>query len=59
LPAQQAADQSEALQDSQAALQANKATFFFRLERDLEKVNTFYLQKEAEVNDVNPECGDR
>ncbi|KAM3420511.1 hypothetical protein BST61_g3778 [Cercospora zeina] len=39
----------EALQDSQASLQANKATFFFRLERELEKVNTFYLQKEAEL----------
>ncbi|KAK1076721.1 phosphate system positive regulatory protein pho81 [Friedmanniomyces endolithicus] len=49
LPAQQATDQGEALQDSQAALQANKATFFFRLERELEKVNTFYLQKEAEL----------
>lgn len=36
--------------DPQAALQANKATFFFRLERELEKVNTFYLQKEAEVS---------
>ncbi|PIA93435.1 Ankyrin repeat protein nuc-2 [Cercospora beticola] len=39
----------EPLQDSQASLQANKATFFFRLERELEKVNTFYLQKEAEL----------
>ncbi|RDL39039.1 SPX-domain-containing protein [Venustampulla echinocandica] len=53
--------------DSQAALQANKATFFFQLvsqaplvggsrakmakkERELEKVNAFYLQKEAELN---------
>lgn len=36
-------------QDPQTSLQANKATFFFRLERELEKVNTFYLQKEAEV----------
>ncbi|PSK34424.1 Glycerophosphodiester phosphodiesterase GDE1 [Elsinoe australis] len=35
--------------DSKASLQANKATFFFRLERELEKVNTFYLQKEAEL----------
>ncbi|KAI9794819.1 MAG: phosphate system positive regulatory protein pho81 [Peltula sp. TS41687] len=33
----------------QTALQANKATFFFRLERELEKVNAFYLQKEAEL----------
>jgi CDK inhibitor PHO81 len=39
----------EPLQDHQASLQANKATFFFRLERELEKVNIFYLQKEAEV----------
>ncbi|KAL2050154.1 hypothetical protein ABVK25_009515 [Lepraria finkii] len=35
--------------DPQASLQANKATFFFRLERELEKVNAFYLQKEAEL----------
>ncbi|KAL1838337.1 hypothetical protein VTJ49DRAFT_2798 [Mycothermus thermophilus] len=52
LPAQdgtsrQAAPLSAA--DSQAALQANKATFFFQLERELEKVNAFYLQKEAEL----------
>ena len=37
------------LDDPQASLQANKATFFFRLERELEKVNAFYLQKEAEL----------
>lgn len=30
-------------------LQDNKATFFFRVERELEKVNSFYLQKEAEL----------
>ncbi|KAH7004988.1 hypothetical protein EDB82DRAFT_551427 [Fusarium venenatum] len=35
--------------DSQAALQANKATFFFQLERELDKVNAFYMQKEAEL----------
>ncbi|KAI1187872.1 hypothetical protein F5B17DRAFT_300595 [Nemania serpens] len=35
--------------DTQAALQANKAKFFFQLERELEKVNAFYLQKEAEL----------
>ncbi|CAN9256390.1 unnamed protein product [Alternaria alternata] len=35
--------------DPQSSLQANKATFFFRVERELEKVNTFYLQKEAEL----------
>ncbi|KAI9678175.1 MAG: phosphate system positive regulatory protein pho81 [Caeruleum heppii] len=40
---------SAALEEPQATLQANKATFFFRLERELEKVNTFYLQKEAEL----------
>jgi CDK inhibitor PHO81 len=41
--------QRPAAGDSQAALQANKATFFFQLERELDKVNVFYLQKEAEV----------
>ncbi|KAL8812627.1 MAG: hypothetical protein Q9200_000886 [Gallowayella weberi] len=35
--------------DPRVSLQANKATFFFRLERELEKVNAFYLQKEAEL----------
>ncbi|KAI9776676.1 MAG: phosphate system positive regulatory protein pho81, partial [Candelina submexicana] len=39
---------AEAL-DPQASLQANKATFFFQLERELEKVNALYLQKEAEL----------
>ncbi|KAF2127050.1 SPX-domain-containing protein [Dothidotthia symphoricarpi CBS 119687] len=34
--------------DPRSSLQANKATFFFRVEREIEKVNTFYLQKEAE-----------
>ncbi|OCB90859.1 cyclin-dependent protein kinase inhibitor [Sanghuangporus baumii] len=29
--------------------QAHKAAFFFKLERELEKINTFYLQKEAEL----------
>ncbi|RSL67832.1 Ankyrin repeat protein nuc-2 [Fusarium sp. AF-6] len=48
------ASQNDALRsatpvDSQAALQANKATFFFQLERELDKVNAFYLQKEAEL----------
>ncbi|KAH9482952.1 Ankyrin repeat protein nuc-2 [Psilocybe cubensis] len=28
---------------------AHKAAFFFKLERELEKINAFYLQKEAEV----------
>jgi CDK inhibitor PHO81 len=36
-------------QDPQQLLQANRATFFFRLERELEKVNTFYLQKQEEL----------
>ncbi|KAK3344013.1 ankyrin repeat protein nuc-2, partial [Lasiosphaeria hispida] len=35
--------------DSRATLQANRATFFFQLERELEKVNALYLQKEAEL----------
>ncbi|OSX60380.1 hypothetical protein POSPLADRAFT_1148806, partial [Postia placenta MAD-698-R-SB12] len=29
--------------------QAQKAAFFFRLERELEKINAFYLEKEAEL----------
>lgn len=36
-------------QEIQKTLQDNKATFFFRIERELEKVNSFYLQKEAEL----------
>lgn len=32
-----------------ALLQAHKAAFFFKLERELEKINAFYLQKEAEM----------
>ncbi|KAH7320904.1 hypothetical protein B0I35DRAFT_202210 [Stachybotrys elegans] len=36
--------------EPQTALQANKATFFFQLERELDKVNAFYLQKEAELS---------
>ena len=30
-------------------LQAHKAAFFFKLERELEKINAFYLQKEADL----------
>ncbi|KAI4525868.1 hypothetical protein K525DRAFT_234073, partial [Schizophyllum commune Loenen D] len=30
-------------------VQAHKAAFFFKLERELEKINLFYLQKEAEL----------
>ncbi|TQS38175.1 hypothetical protein Golomagni_01327 [Golovinomyces magnicellulatus] len=43
----------EATQDDtencQTALSASKATFFFKLEREIEKVNAIYLQKEAEL----------
>ncbi|KAF2398972.1 hypothetical protein EJ06DRAFT_543679 [Trichodelitschia bisporula] len=49
LPAQNEGIAPGEVVDPQQALQANKATFFFRLERELEKVNTFYLQKEAEL----------
>ncbi|KAI9701309.1 MAG: phosphate system positive regulatory protein pho81 [Bogoriella megaspora] len=44
----QVSNASELL-DPQAFLQANRDKFFFRLERELEKVNKFYLQKEAEL----------
>ncbi|KAK7205004.1 ankyrin repeat protein nuc-2 [Myxozyma melibiosi] len=40
---------SSRLSNIESALQAHKVTFFFRLERELEKVNAFYLQKEAEL----------
>ena len=40
---------SENVEEAQRRLQANKAAFFFKLERELEKVNMFYLQKEAEL----------
>ncbi|KAK5134273.1 hypothetical protein LTR08_006817 [Meristemomyces frigidus] len=49
LQARQAGAEGEPSQDPQAALQANKAAFFFRLDREIERVNTFYLQKEAEL----------
>ncbi|KAL9598392.1 MAG: hypothetical protein Q9179_003939 [Wetmoreana sp. 5 TL-2023] len=48
-PTLSAQNASSPVVDPQVSLQANKATFFFRLERELEKVNAFYLQKEAEV----------
>lgn len=36
--------------DSPASeLQIHKAAFFFRLERELEKINAFYLQKESDL----------
>ncbi|KAH9943358.1 cyclin-dependent protein kinase inhibitor [Epithele typhae] len=31
------------------SFQAHKAAFFFKLERELEKINAFYLEKEAEL----------
>ncbi|KAL0949128.1 hypothetical protein HGRIS_009212 [Hohenbuehelia grisea] len=39
-------DQDE---DRGPGFQAHKAAFFFKLERELEKINAFYLQKEAEL----------
>ncbi|EGD98708.1 ankyrin repeat protein [Trichophyton tonsurans CBS 112818] len=51
IPAQGATqEQSSDVLDAQAALRANEEVFFFRLEREIEKVNVFYLQKEAEFS---------
>lgn len=38
--------------EAQTTLKENRASFFFRVERELEKVNSFYLEKQAnlEVN---------
>ncbi|KAK0206214.1 cyclin-dependent protein kinase inhibitor [Desarmillaria ectypa] len=36
-------------EDRGLAFRAHKAAFFFKLERELEKINAFYLQKEAEL----------
>ncbi|KAJ3842518.1 cyclin-dependent protein kinase inhibitor [Lentinula raphanica] len=36
-------------EDRGPEFQAHKAAFFFKLERELEKINAFYLQKEAEL----------
>lgn len=36
-------------QDGSTTLQDKKGSFFFRLERELEKVNAFYLEKESEL----------
>ncbi|KAH9818990.1 SPX domain-containing protein [Melampsora americana] len=35
--------------DAESNLKAHKAAFFFKLERELEKINAFYLQKEADL----------
>ncbi|KAG9002368.1 phosphate system positive regulatory protein pho81 [Tulasnella sp. 427] len=41
---------SATLEDERGPVfQAHKASFFFKLERELGKINTFYLQKEAEL----------
>lgn len=50
IPAQCSAGVAQNVPEAQAALRANKEVFFFRLEREIEKVNTFYLQKEAEFS---------
>ncbi|KAL4783233.1 SPX domain-containing protein [Aspergillus varians] len=50
IPAQSSVAIPQNASEAQAALRANKEVFFFRLEREIEKVNTFYLQKEAEFS---------
>ncbi|RAQ48998.1 ankyrin repeat protein nuc-2, partial [Aspergillus flavus] len=50
IPAQSSGGAAQNVPEAQAALRANKEVFFFRLEREIEKVNTFYLQKEAEFS---------
>ncbi|KAJ7591395.1 cyclin-dependent protein kinase inhibitor [Mycena floridula] len=40
---------SEHDEDRGPDFRAHKAAFFFKLERELEKINAFYLQKEAEL----------
>lgn len=50
IPAQSTSDVRHDVPDAQSALRANKEVFFFRLEREIEKVNAFYLQKEAEFS---------
>ncbi|PWN50718.1 hypothetical protein IE53DRAFT_81647 [Violaceomyces palustris] len=57
VPDQQQEDASAAVTGAQILpkvegsdeLQIHKAAFFFKLERELEKINAFYLQKEAEL----------
>ncbi|KAL4993451.1 hypothetical protein BDV10DRAFT_26181 [Aspergillus recurvatus] len=50
IPAQSSVPIHQNASEAQAALRANKEVFFFRLEREIEKVNAFYLQKEAEFS---------
>lgn len=50
IPAQTTADATQDVLDPQASLRANKEVFFFRLEREIEKVNAFYLHKESEFS---------
>ncbi|KAJ6122528.1 hypothetical protein N7512_004993 [Penicillium capsulatum] len=52
IPAQRTAEEiaQDGTLDPQASLRANKEVFFFRLEREIEKVNAFYLQKESEFS---------
>ncbi|KAL4984541.1 hypothetical protein BDW68DRAFT_193549 [Aspergillus falconensis] len=50
IPAQSSVPIPQNASEAQAALRANKEVFFFRLEREIEKVNAFYLQKEAEFS---------
>ncbi|KAJ5570387.1 uncharacterized protein N7459_009817 [Penicillium hispanicum] len=52
IPAQRTAEElaEDGALDPQASLRANKEVFFFRLEREIEKVNAFYLQKESEFS---------
>lgn len=42
-------NQDGSIVDVERLLQENKTSFFFRLERELEKVNSFYLEKESDL----------
>ena len=49
-PSDAPGDQPPLVADSPASeLQIHKAAFFFKLERELEKINAFYLQKESDL----------
>ncbi|KAG5421165.1 PHO81 [Candida metapsilosis] len=43
------ANGSSSISEIQQSLKENKATFFFRVERELDKVNSFYLEKQANL----------